>query len=107
MHTTANEIKLYQSQDYDITDETPEYFKLKRNRATFIGHVLNVLRKHSIVAALGFNVLSMMRQPLSTFIGVAFGTIIGLNYDGTIVPMVEGFLLYGGISLCLIFLGFL
>ena len=35
-----NEIKLYQSQDYDITDETPEYFKLKRNRATFIGHVL-------------------------------------------------------------------
>ncbi|KKN66029.1 hypothetical protein LCGC14_0475070 [marine sediment metagenome] len=38
---------------------------------TYIGTVLNVLRKNSVVAALGFNVLSMMRQPLSTFIGIA------------------------------------
>jgi len=38
---------------------------------TYFGYIMNVLRKHSVVAALGFNVLSMMRQPLSTFIGVA------------------------------------
>ena len=35
-----NEIKLYQSQDYDICDETSEYFKLKKNKSTFGGHLL-------------------------------------------------------------------
>ncbi|HDZ15414.1 hypothetical protein LCGC14_1702970, partial [marine sediment metagenome] len=38
---------------------------------TFFGNMMNVLRQHSVVASLGFNVLSMMRQPLSTSIAMA------------------------------------
>ncbi len=38
---------------------------------SWAGHVMNVLRQNGVVAALGFNVLSMMRQPLSTFIAMS------------------------------------
>lgn len=35
---------------------------------------------------------------LSTIIGAVLGSITGGNYDGTIFPMVMGFLIYGGLS---------
>lgn len=40
---------------------------------------------------------------VSTFVAVAIGTIIGLRYDGTILPIIYGFIGSGGLSLILIF----
>lgn len=40
---------------------------------------------------------------ISTFVAVAIGTIIGLRYDGTILPIIYGFAGSGGLSLILIF----
>jgi len=34
------EVKMYQSNDWDLVEETPEFFLLKRNTATIGGHVL-------------------------------------------------------------------
>lgn len=34
------EIKMYQSNGWDISEETPEYFLLKRNTSTASGHIL-------------------------------------------------------------------
>jgi len=39
----------------------------------------------------------------STLIGAILGTITGLRYDGTLLPLVEGFILWVGISLVIIF----
>jgi DHA1 family bicyclomycin/chloramphenicol resistance-like MFS transporter len=39
----------------------------------------------------------------STFISVCFGTLISMQYDGTILPIVFGFLFFGIISMYLIF----
>lgn len=35
---------------------------------------------------------------VSTFISVPFGTFIGMQYDGTVTPMVMGFLVFGGLT---------
>ena len=35
---------------------------------------------------------------VSTFISVPFGTYIGMQYDGTVAPMVMGFLVFGGLT---------
>lgn len=40
---------------------------------------------------------------ISTLISVAFGTMISQQYDGTLLPVIYGFMLSGGISLVLIF----
>ena len=37
---TMKEVKMYQSNDWDIKEETPEYFLLQRNEATMTGHIL-------------------------------------------------------------------
>ena len=34
------EVKMYQSNDWDLVEETPEFFLLKRNNATVGGHVV-------------------------------------------------------------------
>ncbi len=34
------EVKMYQSNDWDLKEETPEYFLLRRNNATTGGHIL-------------------------------------------------------------------
>ena len=41
---------------------------------------------------------------VSTFISVPFGTYIGMQYNGTVSPLVFGFLLFGGLSVISIFL---
>ncbi len=41
---------------------------------------------------------------VSTLISVAFGTMISQQYDGTLLPVIYGFMLSGGISLVLIFM---
>lgn len=38
-----NEVKMYQSNDWDLREETPEYFLLKRNTSTLGWHVLILL----------------------------------------------------------------
>lgn len=40
---------------------------------------------------------------VSTFVAVVIGTLIGLRYDGTLLPIIHGFMLSGGLSLILIF----
>lgn len=35
-----NQVKMYQSNDWELVEETPEYFSLKKNTATGGGHVL-------------------------------------------------------------------
>ncbi|MCH2023028.1 MAG: multidrug effflux MFS transporter [Saprospiraceae bacterium] len=40
---------------------------------------------------------------ISTFISVSFGTLISMQYNGTVFPLVIGFLVFGSISMCLIF----
>lgn len=40
---------------------------------------------------------------LSTFVGVGIGTFIGLQYNGSLLPIIYGFALSGGLSLVLIF----
>lgn len=37
---TLLEVKMYQSNDWDLVEETPEYFLLKRNKQTVGGHIL-------------------------------------------------------------------
>ena len=37
------EVKMYQSNDWDIKEETPEYFLLTRSEATMTGHILLLL----------------------------------------------------------------
>ena len=46
---------------------------------------------------------SAMVGSISTFVAVAIGTLIGLRYDGTILPVIYGFAGSGGLSLILIF----
>lgn len=46
---------------------------------------------------------SAMVGSISTFVAVAIGTVIGLRYDGTILPIIYGFAGSGGLSLILIF----
>lgn len=46
---------------------------------------------------------SAMVGSISTFVAVAIGTVIGLRYDGTILPIIYGFAISGGLSLILIF----
>jgi len=41
---------------------------------------------------------------VSTFISVPFGTYIGMQYDGTVAPLVMGFLIFGTLTGCAIFL---
>jgi len=41
---------------------------------------------------------------VSTFISVPFGTYIGMQYNGTVEPMVMGFLIFGGLTALSIFL---
>jgi DHA1 family bicyclomycin/chloramphenicol resistance-like MFS transporter len=41
---------------------------------------------------------------VSTFISVPFGTYIGMQYDGTVKPLVLGFLVFGTLTACSIFL---
>ena len=40
---------------------------------------------------------------LSTFISVPFGMLIGLNYDGTVMPLVIGFFVFGVLSLVVVY----
>jgi len=40
---------------------------------------------------------------VSTFISVPFGTYIGMQYNGTVAPMVMGFLIFGGLTALAIF----
>ena len=35
-----NQVKMYQSNDWELVEETPEYFLLKKNTATVGGHIL-------------------------------------------------------------------
>jgi hypothetical protein len=37
---TLNEVKMYQSNGWDIKEETPEYFLLKRNTGTIGIHIV-------------------------------------------------------------------
>jgi DHA1 family bicyclomycin/chloramphenicol resistance-like MFS transporter len=46
---------------------------------------------------------SAMVGSISTFVAVAIGTVIGLRYDGTVLPIIYGFAGSGGLSLILIF----
>lgn len=46
---------------------------------------------------------SAMVGSISTFVAVVIGTVIGLRYDGTILPIIYGFAGSGGLSLMLIF----
>jgi DHA1 family bicyclomycin/chloramphenicol resistance-like MFS transporter len=46
---------------------------------------------------------SAMVGSISTFVAVGIGTVIGLKYDGTILPIIYGFAGSGGLSLILIF----
>lgn len=34
------QVKMYQANDWDLVEETPEYFLLRRNTASLGGHVL-------------------------------------------------------------------
>ena len=40
---TMREVKMYQSNDWDIKEETPEYFLLTRSESTMTGHVMLLL----------------------------------------------------------------
>ena len=40
---------------------------------------------------------------ISTFLSFTFATLLGQAYDGTIIPLVAGFVLFGGIALCVCF----
>ena len=47
------EVKMYQSNGWDIREETPEYFLLKRNTASFGGHLLVFLFTFWLTVGLG------------------------------------------------------
>lgn len=34
------QVKMYQSNDWELVEETPEYFLLKKNTGTVAGHIL-------------------------------------------------------------------
>ncbi len=34
------QVKMYQSNDWEVVEETPDYFLLKKNTATAVGHIL-------------------------------------------------------------------
>lgn len=38
-----DQVKMYQASDWEIKEETPEYFLLKKNTATATGHILLVI----------------------------------------------------------------
>jgi len=48
-----DEVKMYQSNDWDLSEETPEYFLLKRNTATLGGHVVAFLLTFWFTLGLG------------------------------------------------------
>ena len=50
---TLLDVKMYQSNGWDIKEETPEYFLLKRNEATGGGHVLVFLLTFWFTLGLG------------------------------------------------------
>lgn len=35
-----NQVKMYQANDWELVEETPEYFLLKKNTGTATGHIL-------------------------------------------------------------------
>jgi len=35
-----NQVKMYQANDWEVVEETPEYFLLKKNTGTATGHIL-------------------------------------------------------------------
>ncbi len=37
------EVKMYLANDWDVKEETPDYFLLKRNKASVWGHLLIIL----------------------------------------------------------------
>ena len=47
------EVKMYQSNDWDLVEETPEYFLLKRNNSSVGGHVLVFLLTFWFTLGLG------------------------------------------------------
>ena len=47
------EVKMYQSNDWDLKEETPEYFLLKRNGASIGGHVVVFLLTFWFTLGLG------------------------------------------------------
>lgn len=38
-----NQVKMYQANDWEVVEETPEYFLLKKNTGTAVGHILLVV----------------------------------------------------------------
>ena len=50
---TLLEVKMYQSNGWDIKEETPEFFLLKRNEATGGGHVIVFLLTFWFTLGLG------------------------------------------------------
>ena len=50
---TLQEVKMYQSNDWDLVEETPEFFLLKRNNATVGGHVVVFLLTFWFTLGLG------------------------------------------------------
>lgn len=41
--TAIQEVKMYQSNDWELQEETPEYFLLRKNTATVGVHILLIL----------------------------------------------------------------
>jgi len=37
------QVKMYQANDWEVVEETPEYFMLKKNTATAVGHILLII----------------------------------------------------------------
>jgi hypothetical protein len=38
-----NQVKMYQANDWEVVEETPEYFLLKKNTGTAVGHILLIV----------------------------------------------------------------
>jgi len=38
-----DQVKMYQANDWELTEETPEYFLLKKNTGTVVGHIVILL----------------------------------------------------------------
>lgn len=47
------QVKLYQSNDWELVEETPEFFLLKKNTATAGGHVLVLILTFWFTLGLG------------------------------------------------------
>ena len=41
--SALEEIKMYQANDWEVAEETPTYFLLKKNTATVIGHIILII----------------------------------------------------------------